>query len=129
MWPCPLRFHPTITPQPDASGRDELTLDNTQIHSHPEILFQERHAHKVLSDFLEQRGFEVHRGAFGLETAFKATYGPEGARAVAINLEYVTARHSPVYRGDFVPPIHVAYGPFRPGTMHWSTLDTPAATI
>jgi hypothetical protein len=41
----------------------------------------------VLTDFLEGAGFDVERGAFGLETAFKASYGTAGGRTVAINLE------------------------------------------
>ncbi|KAK6385595.1 hypothetical protein LTS17_001164 [Exophiala oligosperma] len=88
-----LHEYQKIADETITNASPELRDINWDIHSHPEVLFQERHAHKVLSDFLEQRGFEVHRGAFGLETAFKATYGPEGARAVAINLEYDALEH------------------------------------
>lgn len=62
-------------------------LYDWQIHSHPETLYQEHHAHKVLTDVLEQAGFDVERSAFGLETAFRASFGPKNGRAVAINLE------------------------------------------
>ncbi|KAJ6447307.1 amidohydrolase [Purpureocillium lavendulum] len=68
----------------DAALR-EISLD---LHSHPEVLFQEHHAHQILTDFLEGRGFDVQRHAFGLETAFKATYGSGSGRTVVVNLEY-----------------------------------------
>lgn len=53
------------------------------------MLFEEHHAHKVLTDFLEEQGFKVERSAFGLSTAFRASYGSvtDGGRTVAINLE------------------------------------------
>ena len=60
-----------------------------QIHSNPEILWQEHKAHDLLCRIFESHGFDVERGAFSLPTAFRATYGPAGARAVAINLELV----------------------------------------
>lgn len=58
-----------------------------QLHSHPEVLFQEHHAHKILTEFLEARGFQVQRKAFGLDTAFKASFGSEAGRTVVVNLE------------------------------------------
>jgi amidohydrolase len=69
-----------------AAGADlrALSLD---IHSHPELNFQEVHAHAALTDFLEERGFEVARGAWGLPTAFKATIG-SGSPTVAVLCEY-----------------------------------------
>ena len=62
----------------------ELSLD---IHSHPELAFEEHHAHAALTDFLEQRGFAVERGAYGMETAFKAVAG-SGGPAIAVMCEY-----------------------------------------
>ena len=61
-----------------------LSLD---IHGHPELNFEERHAHQVLTDFLEQRGFAVERSAYGLETAFAARAG-DGAPTLAVLGEY-----------------------------------------
>lgn len=69
----------------EASGRlRELSLE---IHSHPEVNFEERVAHGALTSFLEHDGFAVERGAFGLETAFRAVAG-SGAPAIAVFCEY-----------------------------------------
>ncbi|XP_005111933.1 peptidase M20 domain-containing protein 2 isoform X2 [Aplysia californica] len=46
-----------------------LSLD---IWDHPELCFNEKHAHAAVTDFLEQRGFQVERH-FKLDTAFRAT--------------------------------------------------------
>jgi amidohydrolase len=62
----------------------KLSLD---IHSHPELAFEEHHAHAALTDFLEERGFAVERGAYGMETAFKAVAG-SGGPAIAVMCEY-----------------------------------------
>ncbi|MDA0353017.1 MAG: M20 family metallopeptidase [Chloroflexi bacterium] len=61
-----------------------LSLD---IHAHPELQFQEHHAHAVLTDLLEDRGFEVNRGAYGMDTAFRAVIG-SGKPTVAVMCEY-----------------------------------------
>ena len=44
----------------DESASD-LNILSQDIWSHPELNFEERHAHKVLTDFLEKEGFEVKR--------------------------------------------------------------------
>ena len=62
----------------------DLSLD---IHAHPELAYEEEHAHEVLTAFLEARGFAVERGAFGLPTAFRATAG-SGTPTVAVLSEY-----------------------------------------
>ncbi|KAK2158494.1 hypothetical protein NP493_1792g00012, partial [Ridgeia piscesae] len=61
----------------------ELSHD---IWSHPEICYQEKHAHDVLTAFLEGRGFKVDRH-FVLETAFRAQWG-SGRPHVAVLCEY-----------------------------------------
>lgn len=58
-----------------------------QIHSHPELNFEEHFAHDLLTQVLQDSGFEVTRRAFGLETAFEATFGIEDPE-VLILLEY-----------------------------------------
>jgi amidohydrolase len=58
-----------------------------RIHAHPELRFEERRAAGWLAEFLAGRGYEVERGAFGLETAFAARRGNGGPR-VAILCEY-----------------------------------------
>lgn len=55
-------------------------------------MYEEHHAHKILTDLLESRGFDVKRGAFDIPTAFKATYLPRdvavSGRTASVNLEY-----------------------------------------
>ena len=57
------------------------------IHAHPELAYQEHHAHDVLTDILEDEGVEVSRSAFGIATAFDARAGSEGP-TIAICCEY-----------------------------------------
>jgi amidohydrolase len=53
--------------------RDELVAISRDIHAHPELNYEERHAAATLADALERWGFIVERGAGGIETAFRAT--------------------------------------------------------
>lgn len=55
----------------------ELQRLSFDIWSHPEVAFLETHAHRVLTNFLEEKGFHVER-FFGLPTAFRATYSNNG---------------------------------------------------
>ncbi|MEX2659298.1 MAG: M20 family metallopeptidase [Acidimicrobiales bacterium] len=66
---------------------DELLDVSHEVHAHPELCFEERFAHGLLTDALERHGVDVTRSAFDLETAFDATVGTEGP-TVAICLEY-----------------------------------------
>ena len=69
-----------------ASPLKELSSD---IWSHPELDYQEKHAHALLTQFLEDRGFQVER-EFTLSTAFRATWGTRqpGGGNVAVICEY-----------------------------------------
>jgi amidohydrolase len=67
--------------------RDELIDVSRRIHAHPELGFEEHFAHDLLCEKLENGGFEVDRGAAGLETAFRATCGTRGL-LVAVICEY-----------------------------------------
>lgn len=62
-----------------------------QIHSHPELAYQEKHAHDAISTLLESLGVEVTRHAYGLATSLEAVTingcGP-GYRSVNFNAEY-----------------------------------------
>lgn len=58
------------------------------IHAHPELNYEETHAHDVLSDALGSGFSAVTRSAFGVDTAFHATAGDEKAPKVGIILEY-----------------------------------------
>ncbi len=65
----------------------DLSLD---VHSHPELNYQEYYSSDALARFLEERGFRVERGVGGVETAFRATIpggGGEGP-AIAVLAEY-----------------------------------------
>ncbi|KAJ6446911.1 metal-dependent amidase/aminoacylase/carboxypeptidase [Purpureocillium lavendulum] len=60
---------------------------NKAIHGSPELCFKEYKAHNALASYLEQAGFDVKRGTYGLETSFEATLGERG-RQVVICAEY-----------------------------------------
>ena len=66
---------------------DDLRALSLDIHAHPELNFEERHAHRVLTEFLEGRGFAVEPSAYGLETAFVARAG-DGGPTLAVLAEY-----------------------------------------
>src|SRR3990170_2997484 len=70
-----------------AAGGDELIEISLDIHSHPELAMKETRASKRLADCLEGRGFAVERGAFQMETAFRARWG-EGPVTIAYLCEY-----------------------------------------
>ncbi|KAF8943281.1 hypothetical protein BGZ47_005557 [Haplosporangium gracile] len=53
-----------------------------QIHSNPELGYEEVFAHKILTDYIEERGFTVTRHAYDLKTAFVAEYVSPGAKAL-----------------------------------------------
>jgi amidohydrolase len=61
-----------------------LSLD---IHEHPELAYEETHAHAAVADFLEQRRFSVERSAYGVDTAFRAVAG-SGGPTIAVLCEY-----------------------------------------
>ena len=58
-----------------------------RLHADPELAFAEHHAHDLLTGVIEQAGLDVERGAFGLDTAFRATAGNEGP-AIGVFCEY-----------------------------------------
>ncbi|CAG8616890.1 24241_t:CDS:2 [Racocetra persica] len=56
----------------------------------PELGYQEKFAHKLLTDYLQGKGFKVTRSAFGLETAFVAEFQSKAGRGrvVSFNSEF-----------------------------------------
>ena len=66
----------------------ELTLLSRDIHGHPELAYQERHALGAIAAFLERHGHRVERGIGGLETAFRTRVGPKDGPAIALLAEY-----------------------------------------
>ncbi|CAG8468880.1 11186_t:CDS:10 [Ambispora leptoticha] len=53
---------------------DELHEISLKIHDNPELSLDENFAHKILTDYLETKGFIVKRHAYGLKTAFRAEF-------------------------------------------------------
>jgi amidohydrolase len=74
-WECVDRLAPTL-----------LEVSH-EIFDHPELCFEERHAHDVLCAALEVSGVTPTRHAYGLETAFSAEAGTTGP-TVAVLCEY-----------------------------------------
>lgn len=70
----------------DANRRTLIDL-SLRIHACPELKFEEHRAAAWLADYLEDAGFAVERGAYGLPTAFAARLG-SGRPLVAILCEY-----------------------------------------
>ncbi len=66
---------------------DTLIDVSHQIWEHPELGYDEHFAHGLLCDTLAAEGLTVERGAFGLETAFRATVGT-GGPTIAVCCEY-----------------------------------------
>src|SRR3989454_4872445 len=66
----------------------DLVLLSRDIHKHPELAYQERHAVAAITAFLERAGHRVERGTGGLETAFRARVGPAEGPAIAVLAEY-----------------------------------------
>lgn len=72
----------------EVEARASVLLDAShRIHDHPEVNYQERFAHDLLTEVLVGEGLEVERGAFGLDTAFVARAGSAGP-TIAVLCEY-----------------------------------------
>lgn len=67
--------------------RDELYDLSRRIHDNPELGFHEFKASAWLTEYLEKNGFSIERGIYGLDTAFRATYG-KGEPVIALMAEY-----------------------------------------
>jgi amidohydrolase len=67
----------------------ESTLINLSrtIHAHPELGYVEFHGAEATADVIAAAGFNVERGAAGLPTAFRATFG-SGDFHIALCAEY-----------------------------------------
>ena len=72
----------------DAIAQSLLEVSH-DIHAHPELAFNERHASGLLCDTLAAAGLPVRRSVYGLETAFESEFagGSAGPR-VALLAEY-----------------------------------------
>lgn len=75
------------------SSRSDLADIVADLHAHPETAFVEHRSMRMLAQLLEERGFAVRRGAYGVETAFEAQwttpdYDASKHPTVAIMAEY-----------------------------------------
>ena len=72
---------------------DRLFSIACDIFDHPESGGKEFYASKLLTDYLEEKGFAVERGVGGLETAFRATWEQgSGGPSIGFLLEYDALR-------------------------------------
>src|SRR4029453_13802640 len=85
-----------VTPLSDAKSRLAAEVDGRaevllavshRIHARPELGYEERYAHDLLTEVLEDAGLAVTRAARGVETAFGAS-GGAGGPLVACGCEY-----------------------------------------
>ena len=67
--------------------RDMLNDISEKIWKNPELGFEEKFAHRVVTDLLEKEGFEVSRQT-PLPTSFVAKYGQGNGIRVGIVIEY-----------------------------------------
>ncbi|KAJ5513790.1 hypothetical protein N7463_003342 [Penicillium fimorum] len=73
------------------SYQSKLSEINQKIWSNPELAFKEYNAHDNICEFFEslEAGYQVHRKAYGIETALEVIYScGEGGRTMAFNAEY-----------------------------------------
>ncbi|MBW3604329.1 MAG: M20 family metallopeptidase [Actinobacteria bacterium] len=66
---------------------DALLQLSHDVHDHPELGFEEHQAVQAVANLLVDRGIEAEVGAYGLDTALRATTGT-GEPAVAVIAEY-----------------------------------------
>ncbi|KAJ4377154.1 hypothetical protein N0V86_006595 [Didymella sp. IMI 355093] len=69
---------------------DELSSINTEIHSNPELGYEEVKAHELLTSFLEEQdGWNVTRSVGNISTAFMAVFEGTGeGPVIGFNAEY-----------------------------------------
>ncbi|KAJ4321611.1 hypothetical protein N0V94_002810 [Neodidymelliopsis sp. IMI 364377] len=69
---------------------EELSIINTEIHSNPELGYEEVKAHELLTSFMEeQEGWNVTRSIGNISTAFMAVFEGSGeGPVVGFNAEY-----------------------------------------
>ena len=71
----------------DALAPQLLSLAG-DIYSYAELAFEEHRSAGRIADQVEAAGIEVERGAYGLDTALCARFGPSGRRTIGICAEY-----------------------------------------
>ena len=56
------------------TAKKELEVLSGEIWKNPEVGFEEHRAHKLLTDYLEKKGFSVEKKFCEMDTAFRARY-------------------------------------------------------
>ena len=71
----------------DSRSADLISISH-EIHAHPELNFQEKFAHEVLTQYIADSKLKVDRGAFELDTAFDVSVRGGNGPTVAVICEY-----------------------------------------
>ncbi|CAO3563782.1 unnamed protein product [Mortierella alpina] len=82
------QFTAASTFLPPAYDSLHQTMSQLCLHADPELSYQEYHAHTLLTDYLERKGFQVQRKAYTLDTAFVARAGNSDEVTIGICSEY-----------------------------------------
>ena len=73
----------------EVDRRRRLLVDvSHRIHAHPELGYEERFAHDLLTRVLDDEGLDVTRSVRGIATAFEARAGSADGPTVAVVCEY-----------------------------------------
>ncbi|KAF9922522.1 hypothetical protein FBU30_007343 [Linnemannia zychae] len=79
----------------------ELRAISLKLHENPELGYEEYKAHILLTDYLETKGFQVERKAYGMDTAFVARAGNSDKVTIGICSEYDALPSSDSPNGAF----------------------------
>lgn len=71
----------------DSRSADLISISH-EIHAHPELNFQEKFAHEILTQYIADSKLKVDRSAFELETAFDVSVRGGNGPTVAVICEY-----------------------------------------
>ena len=71
----------------DCRSADLISISH-EIHAHPELNFQEKFAHEILTQYIADSKLKVDRGAFELDTAFDVSVLGGNGPTVAVICEY-----------------------------------------
>lgn len=94
----------------DALIPDAVSLSR-KLFAHPELADQEYQAVAFFSEFMDRFGFSVQKGAYGLPTAFTASWGDDSGITIGLLAEYdalpgVSQPPVPDYQGNPDLPGH-----------------------
>ena len=71
----------------DSRSADLISISH-EIHAHPELNFQEKFGHEILTQYIADSKLKVDRGAFELDTAFDVSVRGGNGPTVAVICEY-----------------------------------------